>query len=495
MPVTQEELAFRLKREFPQLRSIPNAQLVEGVLARRPELASDIVDLQPTQPQPPGPARTLAGATGISETPWYQQPIHTPAIPGVTKSFELPSPEGVAEWLPAAAATLFGAVATRNPAAATALGAAGGEAGRQLFRRAVGASAAPGMVQEATGTDPDSPAAALEGMGGEALASLLGVKASKALHGLSGGAERSAEDSIIRDILGGATSERRVDEATALAKRAQAAGIVGKWSHRGRLARADEVLAPAHAEAKALTDAARAAGTTVEGMPVLHAIFDEAPASIPRGPGGPGGPRRVAIPEQRAVDRLANDTNDVLLNTGGGATGSAVPVDVALGEIKALDEALEPMYKRGALDPAHGKKALQVGRKAWGAQLRAADKELADARLKQHELMTLKEMLQEVVDARLKPRGAHEAVAAASPIVVGRYGPAASSLGKSIGKLAPITIPIRQILAKALSGGASTAQLWLRALDQYGEDDAARTAERNRKAHRALQSQAKGVIP
>lgn len=501
MPMTAEEFAFSLKQKYPAYRSLSNADLVSRVVAKYPQYRSEIIDLDSGSADDATPqsansvARTLAGAGTIRATPWYQQRIQLPEMLRGTIS-ELPSAEEAAEWLPAAAATAATMLATRNPGAAATAGGVAGEAARQLLRRAVGEPAAPGLVQEALGADPDSPRAALAGLAGEAAAGRLGALATRALRSGAGGLERSAEKGIINSTLGGAGTEREVAEASALAKRAQAAGIVSKWTHRGRLARAEEALVPARAEAEALTKAARARGTLVEGGPVLSAILDEAPSRIPAGPGGPSMERLAAAPERRAVNKVAEDTFNVLGNTGGGATGSAVPVDVALGEIEAADKLLKPMYKRGALDPAHGKTALQEGRTAWSEQLRAADKELADARLKKHELLTIKEMLQDMVDAEWNTRHSHEAAAVAGSASVGRLGPAAATIAKAVAdKSSPITVPMRQILAKALSGGAHTAQIWLRALDQYGDDDAVRTAERNHKAQRALQSQAEGVVP
>lgn len=45
--MTKEELAFRLKQEYPQLRHYGNEELVNGVLERRPEYAAQVIDYQP----------------------------------------------------------------------------------------------------------------------------------------------------------------------------------------------------------------------------------------------------------------------------------------------------------------------------------------------------------------------------------------------------------------------------------------------------------------
>lgn len=54
----------------------------------------------------------------------------------------------------------------------------------------------------------------------------------------------------------------------------------------------------------------------------------------------------------------------------------------------------------------------------------------------------------------------------------------------------------KRLFAKLSEGGAHTAQLWIRAADAFGlnttTEDGIR--ERNRKAQRALQSQAQGVV-
>ncbi|HEY2976836.1 MAG TPA: hypothetical protein VGJ35_02630, partial [Burkholderiaceae bacterium] len=226
----------------------------------------------------------LNKATGLSAVP----PLQSRRIPGT--DIDLPfSVADMAEFLPAAVAGGATYLATRQPGAAAVVGSAAGEAGRQLLRRAFGAPAAPGVMQRALDLDPNSPPAAAVSLGGEAAAGVAGAGFSKLLGALGRGAEQSAERSIVRDILGGARTEREVAEAPALAKRAQAAGILRSITKRSRLARAQEALSVASKDAAAKTTAARQAGATVEAGPVLDAIQNELPAAIP----GSGAPRRA----------------------------------------------------------------------------------------------------------------------------------------------------------------------------------------------------------
>lgn len=119
----------------------------------------------------------LRGAESIGATPWYQQNIP------VGFGHQLPfSAEDAAEALPAAAATGAALLATKNPIAAGAFGGVAGEAGRQLFRRAVGAPAATGVVQRAIGADPDSPEAAVAGLAGEGVANFAAGASGEIAH-------------------------------------------------------------------------------------------------------------------------------------------------------------------------------------------------------------------------------------------------------------------------------------------------------------------------
>src|SRR5574341_209675 len=440
-----------------------------------------------------GTAAYARGAEAIGEPPIYQRR----RIPGT--SIDLPfSLEDVAEALPAAAATGAAFLGTRSPVAAAAAGSAAGEAGRQLLRRGMGAAAATGMVQRATGMDPDSPEAAVAGFVGEATLGATRPRVARLLRGAAGGAEHSAERAVVRDILGGARTEREIEEAPKLAKRALAAKLLRSSTTRGRLARAEAALGKATATADVETRAARQAGTLVEAEPVLTAIQGELPASIP----GSGVARKATRAERNAVLKVLDDELSAIVNTGGrSATGTAVPADVALGEIKALDAQLDAMYRRGALDPALGKAGVKAGVDAFRVQLRAVLPELADARLEKHELIMITEMLERQLGEQFTARGAvHPAAGVLGAAAIGRPAPAAARAASAIaGMTAPLTIPARYLFAKLAAGGANTAQLWLRAANLFGlnrtTEQEIRYRERNRRAQRALRQQAEGVVP
>src|SRR5574341_145134 len=415
-----------------------------------------------------GTAAYARGAEAIGEPPIYQRR----RIPGT--SIDLPFRlEDVAEALPAAAATGAAFLGTRSPVAAAAAGSAAGEAGRQLLRRGMGAPAATGMVQRATGMDPDSPEAAVAGFVGEATLGATGARVARLLRGAAGGAEHSAERAVVRDILGGARTEREIEEAPKLAKRALAAKLLRSSTTRGRLARAEAALGKATATADVETRAARQAGTLVEAEPVLTAIQGELPASIP----GSGVARKATRAERNAVLKVLDDELSAIVNTGGrSATGTAVPADVALGEMKA-------------------------GVDAFRVQLRAVLPELADARLEKHELIMITEMLERQLGEQFTARGAvHPAAGVLGAAAIGRPAPAAARAASAIaGMTAPLTIPARYLFAKLAAGGANTAQLWLRAANLFGlnrtTEQEIRYRERNRRAQRALRQQAEGVVP
>lgn len=440
----------------------------------------------------------LNKATSISAPPAYQQPMgRIPAIPGLTGTpIDLPSAEGMAEVLPAAAATGATLAATRNPGMAATAGGMAGEAGRQLLRRLMGAPAATGVMQSAFDLDPNSAKASVAGFGGEALAGVAGAGASKALKALSGGSTRSAERSIVRNILGGVRNERELAEAPNLAKRAQAAGALRSLTKRGRMAHAQSALKDATGVTDVATQTARATGKGVEAWPALTAIRDELPPSIP----GSGAARTAMASERNATTNLLNDELDVVVNTGDGASGHEIPLDVTLGEIKVLDDMLDTMYDRGALEPAHGKKAIQVGSAAFRTQLRTAFPELADARLKKHELLTITKMMQRGLDAEYKAGGGSDELASElGAAAVGRYGPGGAGVFRFLARTtAPLSIPGRQLVAKLAAGGAHTAQVWIRAADFMGlnesTDNQIGASERHRKAESALRSQAEGVV-
>lgn len=405
--------------------------------------------------------------------------------------------EELADLLPAAGAAVGGIA---GGGAGAIPGAAIGESVRQLGRVAAGLPQAPGITQSVLGMDPDSPDAAIAGFAGESLAGSAGALSSKLLNALADASSKSALRSIVRNLLGGARNPMQAEEAVKLARRAQAEGItspLGGMSMESRLARAKAAKEAANSESEFLTHEAIARGETVESLPVLEAIERASPSPLPG-----GRTARVTAAETKAAGKAWSDTADALFSGPmHGPTGTAVPVERMVGEIDRLNDVLETMYERGALKPAKGLKTSKAAVEAARAELRKVVPEVADARLRQHELITITNMIDDAIKSGFLRGGGQrmELAGGAGAAAVGRFGPLASGIaGKVALAAAPLTVPARQLAAKILSGGADTAQLWMRVADLYGwrdlDSDPGKEAERNRKAQDALRGAAEGII-
>lgn len=487
MPMTSEEFAFALKQKYPQYRELPNDELVRRVVERYPQYRSEIVDLGGGAPEEPG---YLRSAESISATPWYQQHV----IPGTNVESPI-SVEGAAEALPAAYATAAAMAATKHPGVAGTVGGMAGEVARQMFRRAVGASAAPGVVQEGLGLDPNSPEAAVAGLAGEGAAGVSGALLSKLLRVFGRGAERGALKDVLRLIQ--PRNAREIARAPQLAERAVAEGVIPPGSSRPtQIARAQKALDSATAEAERLKAEAIGRGQKVEAGPVLGTAIDEVPPMLPTGT-----PRRIDRAERMAAVRNAEDANDVILSRGGGLTGSEVPIEVAIGEREALDKALTAMYEAGRDKPALGKRPVQATVDAWRSAIADADPTLGKANLRRSDLITITEILKEQEAKSILPQRGEAAAAALGAGAVGRMSvPAMFGLRTLVEnpRFASLSRVGKALATKVFNGGAKTAQLWIRAADLSGLDEdtdtAIKQAERNRRAQRALRIGAEGVV-
>ena len=145
--------------------------------------------------KPVGATAALKGAEAISELPKFQRDIQIGYGPGVT----LPSPERMLEFLPGitgSAGALIGSLAPTAPVSAPTLAsifAAGGEAWRQIIRRAMGQPQATGMVQSTMGLDPNSTEAAIAGVLGEGGTSLALEVPARGTGAVASGIPRQAQ--------------------------------------------------------------------------------------------------------------------------------------------------------------------------------------------------------------------------------------------------------------------------------------------------------------
>lgn len=482
MPVRDEDIAAAIAALNPQQRAQLESALSGGMPAEPPKDVVTDADLEFER-------RSMAGDAEQKR----QFMLGNKAAGAGPVGTEQEGFENLMELAPAIGAAAGTAVA---PGPGSVAGGTAGEAARQLFRRMTGKPQATGVMQRAFNLDPNSPEAAAAGLAGETTAGVMGAGASKLLKWLSGAHLKSATRSIIRDLLGGARTERQIEEAPRLAARAQEEGIVGLrgFTQEARKKQAEKALADATAKTAIETQKAVQAGADIEAMPVLDAIQGEIPTLTPGGM-----VRKASMPERRAALKVLDDELNAVASTGRGPTGTRVPVETVLDEIKALDDQLEAMYRRGAMDPALGKKATKAGVDAFRVALRNELPELADARLRKHDLIMITQMLADVQKSGFTARGMeHELAGTAGAAAVGRYGPAGSALfARAARGLAPLTIPGKQLLAKLLAGGADTAQLWVRAADMYGladDTDTVAAAERRYRAAESLKDKGEAAI-
>ena len=324
--------------------------------------------------------------------------------------------EGALEVAPAVGGT---AGAALGAAPGAALGAAGGEAVRQIGRRALGQPSATGLIQRATGMDPDSPAAAATGIAAEAALGGSAEKIAQAMRWASGAlgdwARRSRWGLVRR-----AANPRDEAKFAELTSRLESEDIAPAFSGRAeQVSRAERRLADARATREAVE--ASHAGGTVNAEPVLQRAVDYIPEKLPGGeiPQVGGGARSAAR-------RVAEDVETSLRSIGGG--GYDVPLPKAMAEKRRWDDILSDFYAKGRTEPSPQLKPSQNAADAWRGAIADAYPDLGAANMRESELITIARLLKEMqgLEARGTAGAAGQVAAGIGAGAAGRTGVPAS---------------------------------------------------------------------
>lgn len=289
--------------------------------------------------------------------------------------------EGALEAAPAIGGTIGGIVGNAPGAA---FGAGTGEAVRQLGRRAMGESAAPGMLQGAFGLDPDSPAAAATGIGAEALLGGTGEKIAQAMRWAAKALPNWARQSRWALLRPGA---KPADEATglALADRMKAEGIAPGWSSR-----AEQVGRAEAAKADASTRRAAAEvgheNDFVNAESVVDRVVGQEPPVLPG-----GAVPRVGRPQRGAAGRVTDDVTDVLSTIGD--ENYNVPFPAAQTEKRRWDALLQDFYESGRAAPSPSLKPTKGAADAWRGAIAEQYPDIGAANLRESELIDIARML------------------------------------------------------------------------------------------------------
>lgn len=292
--------------------------------------------------------------------------------------------EGALETAPAIGGTV-GGILGNAPGAA--LGAAGGEAARQLGRRALGEPAATGLVAERVlGLDPDSPAAAVTGIGVEAALGGSAEKIAQAMRWASGALKNWAGKSRWALLRPGALP---TDEASglALAERMKTEGIAPGFSGRAeQVERAETALADA-SKRRAAAEVGHE-GDIVNAESVVERVIGQQPATLPSGE-----IPRVGRPQRGAAGRVADDVQDALATIGGG--GYDVPFPAAQTEKRRWDALLQDFYESGRETPSPSLKPTKGAADAWRAAIAEQYPDIGAANLRESELIGIARILKE----------------------------------------------------------------------------------------------------
>lgn len=289
--------------------------------------------------------------------------------------------EGALEGAPMVGATV-GGIAGATPGAA--LGAAGGEAVRQIGRRAMGQPSATGLIQRATGMDPDSPMAAVTGLAAEAALGGSAEKAAQLMRWASGAFKGWADKSRWALLRPGSTA---ADEASgiALAERMKTEGVAPSFSGRAeQVERAEAALADA--TRRRATAETGHADDVVNAESVVERVTEQIPEKLPG-----GDIPRVGRPQRGAAGRVADDVQDALAEIGGG--GYDVPFPAAQTEKRRWDALLQDFYESGRATPSPSLKPTKGAADAWRAAIADQYPDIGAANLRESELIDIARML------------------------------------------------------------------------------------------------------
>lgn len=401
-----------------------------------------------------------AGRDYVKSPLGVSAPAMRSKVEDVLESLHIPAqfttPEASMESLPAVGGTI-GAFFGNVPGAV--LGGTGGEAARQHIRRLLGLPAATGVVQQATGMDPDSPEAAAAGLAIEGSMGPIGEGVSNLLQGFAKMTGRSSLRSLVNLLQPTKPLDRK--KGLELAERMVSEDIAPALSFRStQLERANQALKAAVQDLSTTEADLVAQGSTVPTQNVIDQVRGAIPGVLPGG----------QVPRSGRAARLAAERTlaDVTDSTAGQAD---VPLSVAMQEKRRLDDMLRSIYeRRGSTIPVSAE-STKTAADAWRSEIHGLfpDLGLKDARVS--DLITITKLLQDAHNEALLVGGlgtSSQEGAALGAGAVGRMSVPAMILAKagiSSGPWASLSAAGKRILAQVLEGGANSAQAWLRVAD------------------------------
>ena len=342
-------------------------------------------------------------------------------------------------------------------------GAAIGESGRQLTRRAAGLPASTGLVQRLLDLDPDSPEAAISGLGAETLIGPVAHVGSKVLKAASKFMDESSLRSLIHLLK--PVKQMDTENALELAAKLRESGIASPLSTRtGQIKKARAALADASTKLDASKAPYIAAGADLPTQSIHDKVLGAIPEVLPSG----------NVPLTGAAERAASEraAYDVLDATGG---DTRMPLKTALSEKERTDRALRKMYIRGQVNVPVGAEYTKNAADAFRNAIHENFKDVGADMTSKSELLDINRLLRDALK-QVKTAGtsASEAGASLGGAAAGRWSiPFINSFQKIVrsGPIASFSAFGKTLISKILDGGAEGAQLWMRISDQFNLDD------------------------
>lgn len=458
MPITRSQIEAELKQLPPEQHEAFLAEVEKRLAAER--------GTSPTAEPTSGleTVRSLVRTGMQTEVPQVLRPLLSGlGPPGRALAF-MGSPEGALELAPTVGAVVSGlAAAPTGPGAVAAAtgGAMGGEAFRQLVRRAVGLPQATGIVQKLADLDPDSTGAAVAGIVAEGAVSPAASLVTKAASSVARFLEKSALRSVL-NILQPRTQKEKT-KAMELAKRALEEGLVPFGRHREtQLARAEKALEIAKSNLTAEENSLVSAGGQVPTAEVLSRVREAIPALLPTGRTPEAG---LAV--RKAAQRVARDVANSV-------SGQAeVPLDLAMAEKRRWDQILKSFYKTGRENVPETAQFSKGAADAWRTEIHKAFPTLQVKNAEVSDLVTITKMMERALaeSERIGGLGTAATEAAfAGSLAAGRHSiPAmiAAKIGISSGPFASMSAQGKKLFANLIKSGGDSAQTWLRIADTF----------------------------
>lgn len=356
--------------------------------------------------------------------------------------------EGVLELSPAVGAMVGTVLGGGVPGAAG--GAAAGEAWRQNIRRALGMPAATGVAQKYLGLDPDSPGAALSGMGMEGAVAPIADAIGTMLKGASGVADRSA----LRNLVTLMDPRKKIDKhiAMELAERARDEGLAPTFvkSHKEILANSEQALAQSEMARDAEAAHISNAGGTVATAGPVSKIVGAVPPVMPH-----GGIPVTGAPARTAAENVVLDTRSFVDDR----------ARVPFAEANEMRDQWDSQVKNWD-SLTSGKGPVENAANAWRHEINGSFPQFGELQAKFSDLIDITKLLKEAqVERDLAPLGkgdSHSGFMATVKL---------AKAGLHSGPWAAFSSSGKTMLRELLKGGAGAVQAWLRIADQHGIPD------------------------